>query len=67
MGVLVGLIVVIKSYSGKVSGILMIGIGIYYAQKETLMREHAVGVAGICTRFLQCQNGTSVLASGKPA
>ena len=47
MGILVGLIVVVESYSGKISGVLMIGIGSYYAQQETLMREHTVGVAGI--------------------
>ena len=47
MGVLVGLIVIIESYGGKISGVLLIGIESYYAQQETLMRECAVGVAGI--------------------
>ena len=47
MGVLAGLRVVVESFSGKISGVLMIGIGTCYAQQETLMREHAVGVAGI--------------------
>ena len=47
MGVLVGLIVVVESYGGKLSGVLLIHIGSYYAQQETLMREGAEGVAGI--------------------
>ena len=47
MCVLVGLIVVVESYGGKISGVLLIGIGSCYAQQETLMRERAVGVAGI--------------------
>ena len=47
MGVLVGLIVVVESHSGEKSGVLMIGNGSCYRQQETLMREHAVGVAGI--------------------
>ena len=47
MGVLVGLIVVVESYSGKISGVLIIGIWSCYAQQEMFMREHAVGVAGI--------------------
>ena len=47
MGVLVGLIVVVESYSGKISGVLIIGIGSCYAQQETLMRERAARVAGI--------------------
>ena len=45
--VLVGLIVVVKIYSGKMSDVLIIGIGSCYTQQETLMREHAVGIAGI--------------------
>ena len=47
IGVLVGLIVVVESYSQKISGVLIIGIGSCYAQQEMLMGEHAVGVAGI--------------------
>ena len=47
MGELVGLKVVVESYGGKISGVLLIGIGSCYAQQETLMRERAVGVAGI--------------------
>ena len=47
MGVLLGLIVVVKSYSGKISDVLIIGIGSNYAQQEMLMRECAVEVAGI--------------------
>ena len=47
MGILVGLIVVVESYSGKISGVLMIGIGSCYAQQEMLMRERGVGVVGI--------------------
>ena len=47
MGVLVGSIVIVESYGGKISGVLLIGIGNYYTQQEMLMREHAVGVAGI--------------------
>ena len=47
MGILFWLIVVVGSYSGKISGVLIIDIGSCYAQQETLMREHAVGVAGI--------------------
>ena len=39
--------VVVESYNGKISGVLMIGIGSCYAQWETLMREHTVEVAGI--------------------
>ena len=38
MGVLVGLIGVVESYGGEISGVLLIGIGSYYAQQETLMR-----------------------------
>ena len=47
MGVLVGLIFVVESCSGIISGVLIIGIGSCYAQQETLMREGAVEVAGI--------------------
>ena len=47
MGVLVGLIVVVESYGGKISGALLIGIGSYYVQHEMLMRDCAMGVAGI--------------------
>ena len=47
MGVLVGLIVVVESYSGKISGVLMIGIESCYAQQEMLMRERAVRIASI--------------------
>ena len=47
MDVLAGLIVIIESYSRKVSSVLIIGIGSCYAQQEMLMREHAVRVAGI--------------------
>ena len=47
MGVLVGLIVVVESYSGKISSVLKSSIGSCYAQQDTLMREHAVGVASI--------------------
>ena len=47
MGVLVRLKVVAESYSGEIYGVLMIGIGTCYAQQEMLMRERAVGVAGI--------------------
>ena len=47
MGVLVGFIIIVEIYSGKTSGVLIIGIGSCYAQQETLMRECAVGVAGI--------------------
>ena len=47
MGVLVGLIVIVESYIGEISGVLIIGIGSCYAQQETLMKEQAVGVAGI--------------------
>ena len=44
---LVGLIVVVRELWWKISGVLLIGIGSCYAQQEMLMREHAVGVAGI--------------------
>ena len=47
MGVLVGLIVVVESYGGKIPGVLLIGIGSCYVQHEMLMRKCAVGVAGI--------------------
>ena len=47
MGVLVGLIVIVKSYIGEISGVLIVGIGSCYAQQETLIKEHNVGVAGI--------------------
>ena len=47
MSVLVGLIVVVESYGGKIFCVLLIGIGSCYAQQEMLMRECAVGVAGI--------------------
>ena len=39
--------VVVESYIGKVSGVWIVGIGSCYAQQKTLMRERAVGVAGI--------------------
>ena len=47
MVVLVGLIAVVEIYGGKISGVLLIGIRSCYAQQEMLMRERAVGVAGI--------------------
>ena len=47
MVVLVGLIVVVESYGGRISGVLLIGIGSCYAQHEMLIREHVVGIAGI--------------------
>ena len=47
MSILVGLIVVVESYGGKISGVLLIGNGSCFAQQEMLMREHAVGVADI--------------------
>ena len=47
MGVLVGLIVVVEIYGGKISGMLLIGNGSCYPQQEMLMRECAVRVAGI--------------------
>ena len=37
--ILVGLIVVAESFIGKISGVLIIGIGSYYIQQEMLMRE----------------------------
>ena len=42
-----GFMVVVESYIGKISSVLIVGIGSCYAQKEMLMREHAVGVAGM--------------------
>ena len=47
VGVLLGLIVIIESYIGEASDILIVGIGSYYTQQELLMKECAVGVAGI--------------------
>ena len=47
MGVLVGLIVIVESYIGEIFGVLIVGVGSYYTQLEMLMKEHAVGVAGI--------------------
>ena len=44
---LVGLIVIVEDYVGKISGVLIVGIGSCYAQQETLIKEHNVGVAGI--------------------
>ena len=66
---LVGLIVIVESYTGQIFGVMIVGIGSSYTQQKTLIKEHAVGVAGTDagTRFLQRQNGTGTLASGKPA
>ena len=47
MGELAGFKFAVESYSGRTSGVLIIGIGSYYIQQEILMRERAVGVAGI--------------------
>ena len=44
---LVGSIVLVESYVGEISGVLIVGIGSCYAQQDMLMKEHAVGVAGI--------------------
>ena len=65
---MVGLIVIVDSYTGEISGVLIDGIGSCYAQQETLMKEYAVGLqaSDADTRFLQQQNGTGASASGKP-
>ena len=47
MGVLVELIVIVESYIGEISGVLIVGVGSCNAQQETLIKEHAVGDAGI--------------------
>ena len=47
MGVLVGLVGIFESCIGEISGILIVGVGIFYKQQEMLIRERAVGVAGI--------------------
>ena len=44
---MVALKVIVESYIGEITGVLMVSIGSSYTPQEMLMKEHAVGVAGI--------------------
>ena len=44
---LVWLIVIVESYIGEIPDVLIVRVESCYAQQEMLMKEHAVGVAGI--------------------
>ena len=44
---LVRSIAIVESYIGEISGVLIVRIGSCYAQQEMLMKECAVGIAGI--------------------
>ena len=46
---MVGLIVIVESFIGEISGVLIVGIWSCYAWQKMLIKECAVGVAGHLT------------------